>query len=361
MKGIKILAAAGLCLALAGCDLLPAEEVFSTAPLLKEYQREEFSQALCERGDIVLTRSISCTYVPVRTEGLKYMVGGLRYDAFYVSAGDQVVEGQLLAQLDLSDIEQNISASQLRLDRLELQAVHLEQDRDLALDRCRIANAAAGAKALDEALEEVQERFDLQAETLQENISIERMRLTRYQNQLAQRQLRAPMDGTVTYVRGVRPGDVSVLGDRVITVADSTMSLFRAETEYWDMLEPGQIVEIISSKVAYEAQVVTEAELGLPETEHVPGEKAKVYFALTEPTFDLEDNDRGALTIVLDSREDVLMVPEKAVATINGETIVYYQDEEGMKAYKPVTVGLTANGMTEIVSGLDEGELVIDG
>ena len=80
---------------------------------------------------------------------------------------------------------------------------------------------------------------------------------------------------------------------------------------------------------------------------------------LKNPTFDLEDGDRGTLTLTLDSREDVLMVPESAVTTANGESIVYYQDAEGMKAYKPVETGLVANGMVEILSGLSEGESVI--
>ena len=102
-----------------------------------------------------------------------------------------------------------------------------------------------------------------------------------------------------------------------------------------------------------------EEELGLAPREKEAGQKAYVYFALTQPTFDLEDNDRGTLTIVLDSRHDVLRVPSSAISTINGETVVYYQNDEGMKAYKNVTVGLEANDLIEIIAGLEEGDLVI--
>ncbi len=52
-------------------------------------------------------------------------------------------------------------------------------------------------------------------------------------------------------------------------------------------------------------------------------------------------------------------MPASAVSTINGETVVYYQREDGMKTYKSVTVGLLAGNMIEIISGLTEGELVI--
>ena len=37
----------------------------------------------------------------------------------------------------------------------------------------------------------------------------------------------------------------------------------------------------------------------------------------------------------------------------------YYQDENGMRALKNVTTGLEANKMIEIVSGLEEGDMVI--
>ena len=347
------------CLLLSGCDLLPAEEAFRTAPLIREYQGETFTQAACIRGDMSLQRSVSCVYVPVRSESLKYPISGLSFDEFYVKAGDAVKEGQLLAQLDLSDIEQQIESGQRTIGQIAVRIEHLEQDRQLALKRAGIEHEAEGAAAIRQAEEAVNETYDAQRQSLEDSLSIARLRLADYERQLSERQLRAPMDGTVTYVRRVSKGDVSSISERVVTIADSTLSLFRAETDLWSYFEPGQLGTITSSKVDYEARVMTEEELGLTPQEKEEGKKAYVYFALTEPTFDLEDNDRGTLTIELDSRHDVLHVPSSAISTINGETVVYYQDDEGMKAYKTVTVGLEANDQIEIISGLEEGDLVI--
>ena len=359
MKRRYLAAAAALCLLLPGCDLLPAEEAFRTAPLIREYQREEFSQAACTRGDLHLMKTISCVYVPVRSESLKFPVSGIAYDEFYVKAGDSVTEGQLLAQLDLSDIEQQIESVQREIERITVRLEHLEQDRTLALERARLEHEAEGPAALREARDALNEAYDGQRQALEDALSIARLRLADDQRQLGERQLRAPMDGTVTYVRRVLKGDVSSLSERIVTVADSTMSLFRAETDLWDRFTPGQLVTVTSSKVDYEAVVTDEAELGLPPQTKEPGKKAFVYFALTEPTFDLEDNDRGTLTIELDSRENVLRVPSSAISSINGETVVYYQNDDGMKAYKNVTVGLEVGDSIEVLSGLEEGDLVI--
>ena len=49
--------------------------------------------------------------------------------------------------------------------------------------------------------------------------------------------------------------------------------------------------------------------------------------------------------------------PATGWVVIGDET--YYQDEEGMRAYKNVVVGLEADKMIEVVSGLEEGDLVI--
>ena len=359
MRRMRVALLAVLCLALTGCDLMPVEESFRTAPLIREYQREEFSLAVCTRGDLSLTQTITCIYVPVRSESMKFSISGVSYDEVYVTAGDIVKKDQLLAQLDLSDIEQQIETHRLNIEKITVQLQHLEQDRALALKRTSIQNETADPETRKKALDAATERYDARREDLEDSLSIARLRLADYERQLSERQLRAPMDGVVTYVRRIARGDVSDASERVLTVADSTMSLFRAETPLWDRFEPGQVVTITSSRVDYEAVVTSEEALGLKPKEKVPGEKAFVYFALTEPTFELEDNDRGQLVIELDSRHDVLRVPASAVSTINGETVVYYQDDEGMKAYKKVTVGLEAKELIEVISGLEEGDLVI--
>ena len=65
--------------------------------------------------------------------------------------------------------------------------------------------------------------------------------------------------------------------------------------------------------------------------------------------------------MLLDYRDNALVVPAKAVTTVAGQTVVYYVDEDGLRAYKPVETGLAANGMVEILSGLEEGEAIITG
>ena len=111
----------------------------------------------------------------------------------------------------------------------------------------------------------------------------------------------------------------------------------------------------------YRTQVVSEETLGLPESDKTDEIYGLTYFQLLEQASTLEDGARGTVTVVLDTREDVLMIPASAVTNLKNETVVYYQDEHGMKNYKIVEVGMEADGMVEIIAGLTEGECIITG
>ena len=55
----------------------------------------------------------------------------------------------------------------------------------------------------------------------------------------------------------------------------------------------------------------------------------------------------------------MLLLNADAIQKSNGESFVYVLDEEGMRSMQPVVTGLEADGMVEIVRGLQEGDSVI--
>ena len=345
-------------LSLGACSLLPQEEARRVTPVARQTEAEEFSFTYAIRGDMELYKRISCTYVPIQKENLYFQVAGEYVDEITVKAGDSVAAGQVLGQLKMDGVEERIAECQLEIDLLQLKIEHLEQNRALALKKQEILYED-DEEALRKAQKSVNDSYDESRRTLEDSLDIQNLELTTIQDARRARQLVSPIDGTVTYARTYSESSVSSLTERAVTIADSTLSLFSANTEYWDALNAGDTVTITARKVEYEAVVADETALGLPPVKKTPGEKATVYFTLTTPALELEDNDKGTFNLVLDSRTDVLKVDEHAVSTAAGQTIVYYQNEEGMKAYKPVELGLNAEGYYEVLSGLDEGEAVI--
>lgn len=360
MKHLKILMLmmSGI-LVLSSCGLLPKEESFRTAPLIQKYEQEDFNEAEVVRGDMQLTNQVSCNYIPLTTVDLSFAVGGEVYDEIYVKVGDTVEKGQLLAQLSLSNTEDILEDCSEQITKLKMQIAAVEENRDLAIERQKIMFKDMPEEVLNNAIESTNSMYDMQKQSYQDELTVTQIRQKETQTKLDERQIYATMDGVVTFVRDPDENDLSVEGERFITVADASSSLFRAETKLWNYFKSGDRYEIAVEDEMYDAVVVSEAELGLEETEKTEGEAHYVYLKLESPALSLEERIYGTVIVTLDSRKDVLMVPESAVSTTKGQSVVYYTDEAGLKAYKQVEIGLTADGMTEIISGLSEGESVI--
>lgn len=352
------LCALSACL-LTSCTLLPEEETVRTAPILRSYTKPEYQTEQVERGDLIHLVKVSCSYVPVQTVNLSFQLDDEFIDRYMVQAGDNVAQGQLMAQLQLGDLEARISKLENEIEVLKLQLDYEQKQYDLEQKRLAITTEQMDALAKEKSYEQAQENYMQAVQSLQDSLVYQNLTLEALQDDLAQRQIRAPFDGTVTRVASYHDGDKSEFGVGVITVVDSTRSIFRASTEHWKRFAPGDKYVITVKKETYDASVVSAQELGLPEPKREEGKKSYVYFALSQPSFELEDGDNGTVEIVLDERLDVLHVPAKAVSTANEEPIVYYLREDGMKAYKYVEPGVTINNRTEIISGLTEGESVI--
>lgn len=358
----KCLLAAVLLLSAAimsSCALLPEEEEIRTAPVLKSYSRPVFQTTPVERGDLIEISKVTCRYVPVQTAGLSFQLGGEYIDKLMVQVGDMVQQGQVLGQLQLGDLEDRIARAKRSAEETILRLEHAEKLNELELRRSLIANRDLNPEERLEAEKTLEETQTERIKKLKDTLELQTLTQEMLQKELDDRQIRAPFAGTVTYVTRYKDGDVSVFGSNMITLVDSTMSLFRAETEHWDRFEVGQQYDIAVGKELYPAVVTAAETLGLPEQEKTPGKKAYVYFALTKPSFELEEGNYGTIEIVLSEHLDVLYLPEEAVSGADGQPIVYYVREDGMRAYKPVQIGVTIGGKTEILSGVTEGELII--
>ena len=64
-----------------------------------------------------------------------------------------------------------------------------------------------------------------------------------------------------------------------------------------------------------------------------------------------------------DTSTDTIIIPTEAILTSNGQQYVFVVDdlagEGGAARYAAITTGLTGNGVTEVTSGLEGGELLV--
>jgi len=360
LRFAKWLALAALPAFLCSCSLLPQEEEYLSKPTLRSYFQAEYELSYVQFGDVTLTENISCKYLPATTESLAFNVGGVYFDEIFVEKGDLVQKGQLLAQLDVSGLEESIEQRKESIAALERSIRNLEEQCELAVSAqerllCALDPSQAAAQTTPE---EVREGYQKQLVPLEDELSISRMRLEEEQAKLEQRRLYAGIDGAVTYVRNVDRTMRSSEGELIISLADASSSVFTGATLNYDLLPEGAEVSIYSQKEYMPATIVSAQSLGLEESYTKKGEKT-LYFQLHTPNAMLETNDRGTLVLTLDQRTDTLFIEKDALYTVGERTFVYHMDEKGLKQMIDVEVGLTTPFYVEILSGLSEGDNVI--
>jgi macrolide-specific efflux system membrane fusion protein len=168
----------------------------------------------------------------------------------------------------------------------------------------------------------------------------------------------APIKGTVI-LRNVEPGQTFTGTDAILVMSDRlTVKALVDETD------------IAQIKLRQKAEIILDAY----SREHIPAHVDQVAFEaktvnnVTTYTVDVlpdktPDYMRAGMTanvsFNIDERINVLTVPAEAVMTEDGQTSVTVRGPDGKPTLKKVEAGLSDGKLTEIKSGLSEGETVL--
>lgn len=78
---------------------------------------------------------MSCTYRPAKSEDLSFALGGEYISAVYVETGQTVKKGQLLAELEQGNIDEQIEAQEYTLSQSQVKLKHAKEDKALDLQK----------------------------------------------------------------------------------------------------------------------------------------------------------------------------------------------------------------------------------
>lgn len=386
LRALMVMALPFIC---ASCGIMPEEEELPAAPVIRSYEAEEYEQTTVMRGDMVLTKKVKCTYASAKQEKYSFSLGGMYIDKVYVSEGQQVKEGTLLAQLEQGDLPGRISDGEYALKALEVSRSYLPEHQRLEQERqdAIIADMDGQIKELmvwsenygpeeaeryaliDQANDVLIQQIELEkqretseeinARQLQEAddaLYIANLRLQELKEELRERQIYAGINGTVTYLQKLKEGERSVKGKVVVIIADLDTVVFTVKGEDAQYFPVGTQVTVLCEKKEFPAKAVEPAELGLTQKE---GDEEIAYLQLLHPDPTLENGVSGSVQITLDQREDVLYVRKDAIKAAEGAQFVYMLDENGLRILQEVTTGLESGDYVEILSGLVEGDSVV--
>ncbi|WP_410185287.1 efflux RND transporter periplasmic adaptor subunit [Aeromicrobium sp. MLTX1] len=264
-----------------------------------------------------------------------------------VEAGDTVRKGEVLATIDTSALEASLASAEAQLTAAETTAASDgdETSAQQAANTAKVESARADVAAAEDALE---------AATLT-----------------------APFAGTVAsvgYEKGDRVGGssgssgsggsggatgasttdstgITVITPRrfVLTASVSAADVERIEAGLQAQVTPTGATEPVFGTVQSVGRV---AEVGTDGTATFP-----VTIALTGEQEDLYAGTSADVSIIVESRADVLTVPTAAITTEDGQAYVT-KVTDGKAERTAVEIGDTAGMSTEIVKGLEEGDTV---
>jgi HlyD family secretion protein len=185
-------------------------------------------------------------------------------------------------------------------------------------------------------------------------------RVDAVQAALNQVHLTAPFAGTVTLV-DVQPGDQVAPGSPAFRLDDLSRLLVDVQVSEVDInqVQSGQPVVLTFDSILaqeYHGQVVEVASVGQTDQGVV---NFTVTVELTDADQRVKPGMTAAVTVVVSELEDVLLVPNRAVRSLEGKRVVYVL-EDGRSVPVEISLGKSSDTHSEVLSGdLQPGDEII--
>lgn len=277
------------------------------------------------------------TVAAATSEDLAFEVSGVVAEV-YVAGGDRVRAGDPVARVDAAALRAARSAA---VSTLEAARAQLEEDTDADASDVQVAADQAAVVAAGASLDEADAAVRGAV-------------------------LRATTRGTVTAV-GIEVGDTtgtdggtSDSGDGSITVTSSNRFVVDATVSSSDVerLEEGQQAEVAVTGVD-ETVYGTVESIGLvAETSSSGAAVFPVTIEVTGTRDDLYAGTSAEASVVVAQEEGVLTVASRAVQTYEDGTTYVDRVADGEPVRTEVEIGRVYGMVTEVLSGLDEGDVV---
>lgn len=273
----------------------------------------------------------------------------------YVNIGDVVEKGQILAELDPTERQAKYDQAKAALENAKANFEYAELD--IKRQKLLLKKNIISQNQLD-LVDKAYQISKAQLSQAQANLAYAKV-------QLNYTKIIAPISGVVASV-STQEGETvaaSFAAPTFVTIINLT------RLEVWAYVDETDIGRIkVGQRATFTVDTYSATDFEGKVTAIYP--KAVIqnnvvnYIATIEIT-DLKDKIlrpemTTKVTIFLDTRKNVLTVPNSAIKRARGNKFVYLF-ENGQPIEREIKVGWKNNGYTEIISGLSEGEKVIIG
>jgi RND family efflux transporter MFP subunit len=311
-----------------------------------------------QSGDITVEARLSGRVVPLALETVYFQITG-QVREVYANVNDVVKEGQLLGEL--------AEAQELRAQAEETRRTIRRAQIDLEIAQLTLEQFQSQGRSENEIkIQELQvelAQMKLDEVLLGLGIDPNSPVLDELDARVAQARAFAPADGTIIAAvnvgRNVTPATPAfVLGDPDELEVVANLDASKGDTEVREMFE-GMPVTLTLDAATDVKLTGTIRQLPSPYGTGASDEDA-IYVVLDSPpsTSTYQTGDNVTVTVLLASKEGVLWLPPDAIRSAGGRTFVIINSDSGPQRVD-VEIGLQTRDRVEIISGLEEGQVVV--
>lgn len=334
-KLVLLLLICSIALVMSGCSLLAKEEDQLEPPLI-EPVKENYNLAEVKKGDIVREIKAVAIFSPAKSQELYFEQTGGRIQSIEVKVGDRVNAGQPLIQLEKGSLENSVEQQKLVLEQTKLLFDLSKEENVGDIERIRLT-------ALD--------------------VKREELKLEELERQLRNTTLVSKMGGVVTFVDTLKSGDPVTAFQTLVTVSDPTQMQLVYETASVETLTAVQLGMDVNIKVGGQdiKGKVVQTPLTAPESGSSGTSERFGRMLVIQPDEIPENAEIGStadIQVVIEKREQALIIPRAGLRTFMGRDFVQVLEGESRKEID-VEKGIVTATEVEIVVGLSEGQQVI--
>lgn len=324
---------------------------------------------------------------PVKLVAVGAQVSG-RITALHVKAGDEVKQGDLIAEIDSVSQENDLRKAKAALANVEAQLAekqaNLAQANSALTRQQSVYESRAGALADLETAESTVKATEAQIAALKAQIVEAQVAVSTAEADLGYTRITAPMGGTVLAVvnQEGRTVNANQSVPTIVILGQLDTMTVRAEISEADIVrvkagqkvrfnivgDPGKQYDAVLAAIEPAPESITSDSAVTTSTTSSSSSWASSSAVYYIGTFDIDNKDRRFRTymtvevrIVLGEAKDALTVPSSALVSGKDGTFVRVLKADGTTERRKVEVGLNNKTTAEIRSGLEKGERVVVG
>lgn len=330
-----------------GCSLLPKEKEEEVLPEIVPAQISKKPEYEVTTKSLVQGVPLTGKLISMEEETLYFTLGEKHVQEVYVKTGDKVQAGDIIAELDVEQLEKQLRNERLSFRREENEMKKTLRDRDTM--------------------------EPLEFEEAQIVFEEKRQKLVDLEEEISKATLYAPFSGTIVSLN-VQKGDTVKAYESIAIVADTTLitpasKLTKTELE---KVAVGMEVEVTITGVGKLKGKVKQMPVKSTEQNNngggFPGggngenkpERPEDFMLVDVPDLpkDLNRGTPAAINVITKRTENAIVIPPSTLRSIGSRTYVQVIDENG-KREVDVQVGQQTATEVEILQGLEPGQKVV--